>query len=89
MNTAISNRVMTTQEVALRFNELAQQEQWFEIQDELFAENVTSTDPPGSPYFNYAEGKAAVRKKARRRSRAQPPPPQPSRRQAGRSSHGG
>jgi len=55
--------ILTTQEVAARFNELAQQEKWFEIQDELFAENVKSIDPPNSPYFGYAEGKAAVRKK--------------------------
>ena len=54
---------MTTQEVAARFNELAQQEKWFEIQDELFADNVSSVDPPNSPYFGYAEGKAPVRKK--------------------------
>jgi len=54
---------LTTQYVASRFNELAQQEKWFEIQDEFFAENVKSIDPPGSPYFKYAEGKAAVRKK--------------------------
>jgi hypothetical protein len=54
---------MTTQEIATRFNELAQQEKWFEIQDEYFADNVRSIDPPGSPYFGYAEGKAAVRKK--------------------------
>ena len=56
-------KTMTTQEVANRFNELAQQEKWFEIQDELFAENARSVDPPDSPYFPYAEGKAAVRKK--------------------------
>ncbi len=54
---------MTTQEIAARFNELAQQEKWFEIQDELFGDNVRSIDPPNSPYFGYAEGKAAVRKK--------------------------
>lgn len=54
---------MTTQEVAARFNELAQQEKWFEIQDEFFAENVRSIDPPDSPYFGYAEGKGPVRKK--------------------------
>ena len=58
-NTAI----MTTEEVAARFNQLAQEEKWFEIQDELFAENVKSIDPPNSPYFGYAEGKASVRKK--------------------------
>lgn len=57
------NKVLTTQEIATRFNELAQQEKWFEIQDELFAENVKSVDPADSPYFGYAEGKANVRKK--------------------------
>ena len=56
-------KAMTTPEIAARFNELAQQEKWFEIQDEFFAENVKSIDPPNSPYFGYAEGKAAVRKK--------------------------
>ena len=56
-------KVMTTQEVASRFHELAQQEKWFEIQDEFFAENVRSVDPPHSPYFGYAEGKATVRRK--------------------------
>src|SRR5258708_10690338 len=61
MTTAI--KTMTTQEVATRFNELAQQEKWFEIQDELFADHVRSIDPPDSPYFKYAEGKASVRKK--------------------------
>jgi hypothetical protein len=54
---------LTTQEVATRFNELAQQEKWFEIQDEFFADNVKSIDPADSPYFGYAEGKNAVRKK--------------------------
>jgi ketosteroid isomerase-like protein len=63
METSTQNKVMTTQEVASRFNELAQQEKWFEIHDELFAEHVKSVDPPNSPYMGYAEGKAAVRKK--------------------------
>ena len=56
-------KILTTQEVAARFSELAKQEKWFEIQDELFADNVKSIDPPDSPYFTYAEGKTAVRKK--------------------------
>jgi ketosteroid isomerase-like protein len=56
-------KIQTTQEVAERFHELAQQEKWFEIQDEFFAENVRSIDPPNSPYFGNAAGKAAVRKK--------------------------
>ena len=59
----ITTETLTTQQVAERFNELAQQEKWFEIQDELFADNVKSIDPPNSPYFRYAEGKANVRKK--------------------------
>jgi hypothetical protein len=54
---------LTTQQVAARFSELAQQEKWFEIQDELFADTVKSIEPLGSPYFAYAEGKALVRKK--------------------------
>ncbi|PSL44266.1 hypothetical protein CLV51_106132 [Chitinophaga niastensis] len=56
---------MTTQEVATRFDELARQEMWFEIQDEFFADNVRSVDPPNSPYFGYAKGKVAVRKKGK------------------------
>jgi len=55
--------VLTTQEVAARFNELARQGKWFEIQEELFADNVRSIDPENSPYFGYAEGKGPVRKK--------------------------
>lgn len=54
---------MTTQEIAARFNELASQEKWFEIQDELFADDIKSVEPPGSPWLQYAEGKTAVRKK--------------------------
>ena len=54
---------LTTQQVAARFNELAKQEKWFDIQDELFAENLKSIDPPNSPYFKNAEGKQQVRKK--------------------------
>ena len=54
---------LTTQEVAARFDQLAQQEKWFEIQDQLFADNVRSVEPPTAILKN-AEGKAAVRKKA-------------------------
>jgi len=59
-----SNKIaMTTHDVAARFNELAKEEKWFEIQDELFAEHVKSIDPVNSPYMGYAEGKVLVRKK--------------------------
>src|SRR5882757_711679 len=63
MTTSTNNNVLTTREVATRFNELAKEEKWFEIQDEFFSDNVRSIDPPNSPYFGYAEGKATVRKK--------------------------
>jgi hypothetical protein len=58
-----TKRTLTTQEVAARFDELAQQEKWFEIHDELFADHVRSVEPPSSPYFKDAEGKGHVRKK--------------------------
>ena len=64
MTVSTIDRVMTTQEVASRFNELAQQEKWFEIQEELFSDDVRSVDPQNSPYMGYAEGKDPVRKKA-------------------------
>ncbi|MFL5811817.1 MAG: SnoaL-like domain-containing protein [Flavisolibacter sp.] len=56
-------KAYTIHEVALRFNELAQQEKWFEIQDELFADDVRSVEPATSKNLPNAEGKAAVRKK--------------------------
>ncbi len=62
--TTQNKKMLTTAEVANRFHELAQQEKWFEIQDEFFAENVRSIEPLGSPYMSNAEGKANVRKKA-------------------------
>jgi hypothetical protein len=66
MTTAAKNKVLTTKEVAKRFNELAQAGKWFEIQDELFSDDVISDEPKGSEYFKphqYAEGKGPVRKK--------------------------
>ena len=60
----IDTKTMTTGQVAARFAELAREESWFEIQDELFADNVKSIEPPGSPWLGNAEGKSAVRKKA-------------------------
>ena len=61
-------KVMTTQEVANRYYALARQGKWFEIQDELFADDVKSIEPADAPtryrYLRSAEGKASVRKKA-------------------------
>ena len=60
----VQSKTMTTHEVAARFDELAQQEKWFDIQEEFFTDDVKSIEPINSPYFKNAEGKASVRKKA-------------------------
>ena len=57
--------VMTTQEVANRFNELAQTGQWEQIQNEFFADNAVSIEPPGSQGMQSVEGLAAIKKKER------------------------
>jgi hypothetical protein len=51
----------TIQDVAARFHALAQQEKWFEIQDELFADDVRSIEPPTAKGLPNAQGKTAVR----------------------------
>ena len=56
-------KAWTIHEIAARFNELAQQEKWFEIQDELFGDKVMSTERANSPWLKNAIGKATVRKK--------------------------
>lgn len=63
MTTTI-DKTVSIQTIAARFHELAQQENWFEIQDELFADDVKSVEPAGSPYMPNAEGKTQVRRKA-------------------------
>lgn len=60
---AVAEKTLTTEEVAARYNELAQQEKWFEIQDELFSEDVKSIEPADSKFFRNAEGRGLVRKK--------------------------
>jgi hypothetical protein len=55
--------VMTTQEVANRMNELFKENKWNEVQEELFAENAVSIEPPGSQGLQTVEGLAAIKKK--------------------------
>ena len=62
----IAEKVMTTQEVANRFNELAQAGQFDKVQEELFAENATSIEPPGSPGLQSVEGLDAIKEKGKR-----------------------
>lgn len=58
--------IMTTQEVANRFNELSQTGQWDKIQDELYAEDAVSIEPekPEVP-LKRAEGLAAIKEKGK------------------------
>jgi SnoaL-like domain len=58
--------VMTTQEVANRFNELAQTGQWEQIQNELFADNAVSIEPPGSQGLQSVEGLSAIKEKGKK-----------------------
>ena len=41
--------VMTTQEVADRFYEMCNNNQWKEVQEELYAPNAVSIEPPQVP----------------------------------------
>jgi SnoaL-like domain len=57
--------VLTTQEVANRFNELAQSGQWDKIQEELFSEDSVSIEPPHGVAMGMsnAAGIAAIKAK--------------------------
>jgi len=54
---------MTTQEVANRFNELSQQGNWAQIQEELYADNAVSIEPPHAQGLQSVEGKKAIKQK--------------------------
>lgn len=56
--------VRTTQEVANRLNELFKENKWMEAQEELFAENAVSIEPPHAQGLQSVEGLAAIKKKA-------------------------
>ena len=56
---------MTAQEVADRFNELAQTGQWDKVQEELYADNAVSIEPAHAAAMGMgnAEGLEAIKKK--------------------------
>jgi ketosteroid isomerase-like protein len=56
---------MTTQEVANRFNELAQTGEWNKVQEELYADNAVSIEPAHAAAMGMgnAEGIDAIKKK--------------------------
>jgi ketosteroid isomerase-like protein len=57
--------VMTTRDVANRFNELAQTGQWQQIQDELFSDDAESIEPEHSPGMKSVKGIEAIREKGK------------------------
>ena len=61
----IAEQTSTTTEVAARFNELAKEGKWDQIQNELFAENAKSIEPPNSPGLQSVEGLDAIRQKGK------------------------
>lgn len=61
----IAEQTRTTAEVAARFNELAKAGSWDKIQDELFAENAVSVEPPNVPGMQSVEGLAAIKEKGK------------------------
>ena len=60
---ATMDAVRTTIDVANRFNELAQQGQWNEIQNELFSDDAVSIEPVNSPGMKSVEGLKAIQEK--------------------------
>ena len=59
----IAEKVMTTQEVANRMNELFKQFKWDQVQEELFADDAESIEPEHSPGLKSVKGKEAIKKK--------------------------
>lgn len=57
--------VMTTQSVANRFHELAQNGQWDQVQNELFSDDAKSVEPEGSQGLPSVEGIDAIRQKGK------------------------
>ena len=61
----IAEQTRTTAEVAARFNELAKEGSWDKVQDELFADNAASVEPPTSPGLQSVQGLSAIKEKGK------------------------
>jgi hypothetical protein len=57
------NKVMTTQEVANRMNELFKEGKWGEVQTELYADDCESIEPENAPGLKTVKGMEAIKKK--------------------------
>lgn len=55
--------VMTTHDVANRMNELFKTNNWTQVQEELFAEDCESIEPPHAQGLQTVKGKDAIKKK--------------------------
>jgi SnoaL-like protein len=55
---------MTTQEVADKFYELGEANQWDKILDELYSDEAESVEPPNAGFLQYAKGKEALKEKS-------------------------
>ena len=55
--------VMTTQDVANRMNELFKENNWTQVQVELFSDDCESIEPPHSQGLQSAKGRDAIKKK--------------------------
>jgi hypothetical protein len=56
---------MTTEEVAGKFNELAQSGQWQQIQDQLYSKNAVSIEPETSQGLKTVKGLDAIHEKGK------------------------
>jgi len=59
----LDTAVMTTQEVANRFYELCLDNKMMEVQEELYAQNAASIEPPNVPGLKSVKGLEAIRQK--------------------------
>lgn len=55
--------VMTTQDVANRMNELFKTNNWTQVQEELFADDCESIEPPHAQGLQTVKGRDAIKKK--------------------------
>ena len=61
----IAEQTLTTAEVAAKFNEFSKAGNFEGIQNELFAENAVSVEPPNQMGMQSVEGLAAIKEKGR------------------------
>jgi len=61
----IKEAIMTTQEVANRFYELAQAGNWNQIQDELYSSDAKSIEPPAAQGLQTVTGLDKIKEKGR------------------------